>query len=71
MIIYRQLIMKLCENVRDYLSGKVLTDQYSLKGIGKELLLSPRTIEVHLNNVKNKTGYHTKNNLIRVYRDFF
>ncbi len=44
---------------------------YSLKGIGKELLLSPRTIEVHLNNVKNKTGYHTKNNLIRVYRDFF
>ena len=44
---------------------------YSLKGIGKELLLSPRTIEAHLNNIKNKAGYHAKNDLIRMYRDFF
>ena len=44
---------------------------FSLKGIGNKLLLSPRTIEVHLNNIKNKTGYHRRNDLIHMYRNSF
>jgi DNA-binding CsgD family transcriptional regulator len=44
---------------------------HSVKGISKELLLSPKTVEVHLNNIKNKTGNHSKNELIQMYRNSF
>ncbi len=40
---------------------------HSLKGIGRELLISPRTIESHINNIKQKTGYHYKYDLIQLY----
>ncbi len=43
---------------------------YSLKEIGKELLLSHRTIETHINNIKHKTGYYYKHDLTKLYRDF-
>ena len=39
---------------------KLINNGLSLKGIGNKLLLSPRTIEAHLNNIKHKTGYNSK-----------
>ncbi len=50
---------------------KLVNKGFSLKGIGNKLLLSPRTIEAHLNNIKNKTGYHRRNDLIHMYRNSF
>ena len=50
---------------------KLINNGLSLKGIGNKLLLSPRTIEAHLNNIKHKTGYNSKNELIKLCRDSF
>ena len=43
----------------------------SAKLIGRELLLSPRTIESHLDNIRQKTGVHHKHDLIKLYRELF
>lgn len=43
----------------------------SLKVVGRELLLSSRTVEAHLNNIKNKTGYYSKSGLIYLYQKSF
>ena len=50
---------------------KLIDQGHSVKGISKELLLSPRTVEVYLNNIKQKSGYSYKYDLIKMYRDFF
>lgn len=44
---------------------------YSAKIISKELLLSPKTIENHINNIKQKTGIHYKHDLVKFYRQLF
>lgn len=44
---------------------------FTIKEISRELLLAPKTIEVHLNNIKNKTGYRNKRKLIQLYRSSF
>lgn len=49
---------------------ELMAKGYTLREIGKELLLSHRTIETHLNNIKNKTGYYYKSDLTRLYSDF-
>ena len=43
----------------------------SAKIIGRELLLSSKTIENHLNNIRQKTGVHHKHDLVRFYRQLF
>lgn len=37
------------------------------KSIGAKLSISPRTVEVHFSNIKNKTGVHSKSRLIDIY----
>jgi DNA-binding CsgD family transcriptional regulator len=44
---------------------------YSAKIIGKELLLSPKTIENHINNIRQKTGVNHKHDLVKFYRQLF
>lgn len=44
---------------------------FSAKFIGKELSLSPKTIENHLNNIRQKTGAHHKHDLVKFYRQLF
>lgn len=41
----------------------------SAKIIGRELLLSPKTIENHINNIRKKTGYYHRYDLIQFYRE--
>ena len=58
-------------NVQPFIQTTGINKGFSLKGIGNKLLLSSRTIETHLNNIKNKTGYHRRNDLIHMYRNSF
>ena len=44
---------------------------HSAKLIGRKLLLSPKTIENHINNIKQKTGVYYKHDLVRFYRQLF
>lgn len=39
---------------------------FTIKGIGRELNLSPRTVEAYLNSIKDKTGCYSKNDLIKL-----
>ncbi|MBS0272533.1 MAG: LuxR family transcriptional regulator [Proteobacteria bacterium] len=39
----------------------------SMKEIGEHMGLSPRTIETHINNIKNKVDCHTKGELISIF----
>lgn len=48
----------------------LMNQGYTLKEIGKELLLSHRTIETYINNIKNKTGLYFKSDLFQLYYDF-
>ena len=41
----------------------------TMKEAAKSLWLSPRTVESYLNNLKIKTGYNTKSDLIKMYLD--
>ena len=51
------LSLKECQCVRLLLGG------HTAKEIASVLSLSPRTVETHLNNVKDKTGRSTKSEL--------
>lgn len=48
---------------------ELMSQGHSIKGIGRKLSLSPRTIESHIYNVKQKTGYHYKYDLIQIYQE--
>ncbi len=41
---------------------------FTIKEIAQKLLLSPRTIETHLNHIKTKTGICYKSELVKFYR---
>jgi DNA-binding CsgD family transcriptional regulator len=43
----------------------------SAKIIGRELLLSPKTIENHINNIRQKTGVYNRHDLVKLYRELF
>jgi DNA-binding CsgD family transcriptional regulator len=49
---------------------ELMSQGWSLKNIGKELLISPRTAETHISNIKQKTGYHYKQDLIKMHQDY-
>ena len=44
---------------------RLLAKGYSLKMIARELAISPRTVETHLNHVKDKTNSHSKGELVK------
>ncbi|MBY0281440.1 MAG: helix-turn-helix transcriptional regulator [Alphaproteobacteria bacterium] len=48
-----------------------LTTGKTSKEIGKLLGISPRTVESYINNVKEKTGYRNKSELIKMFNDNF
>ncbi len=48
---------------------ELISNGLSLKMVGKRLSLSPRTVEVHINNIKQKTGYNYKYDLMRLYQN--
>jgi DNA-binding CsgD family transcriptional regulator len=39
------------------------------KEIGKEMVLSPRTIEYYMNIIKKKTGFKTRSELVQWFFD--
>ncbi len=48
---------------------ELMSKGLSMKGIARELLLSPRTIESHISNIKSKTGYNYKYDLMQLYQN--
>jgi DNA-binding CsgD family transcriptional regulator len=46
-----------------------LKTNYTVKMIAQELELSPRTIESYIDSLRNKTGYNTKHDLIKLAQD--
>jgi DNA-binding CsgD family transcriptional regulator len=40
------------------------------KEIARNLNIAPKTVEVYINNIKQKTGCHYKHDLIKSYRNF-
>lgn len=40
---------------------------YSIKTIARKLLLSPRTVETHMNHIKHKTGLYFKHDLLNIF----
>ena len=50
---------------------ELIDEGYTSKIIGKKLLISPKTIETHIYNIKQKTGINYKHDLIRLYRQLF
>jgi DNA-binding NarL/FixJ family response regulator len=48
---------------------ELLDQGHTFKGIGQKLLITPKTVETHINNIKQKTGYHYRYDLIKTYRD--
>lgn len=45
----------------------ILAQGKTMKEISNELSLSPRTIETHLQHLQNKTGYHLRSDLVKLY----
>jgi len=58
--------IKICQGEFDCLVA--LSEGLSLKSIANSLNLSPRTVESYLNNAKLKLGKHSKDELIKAYR---
>jgi DNA-binding CsgD family transcriptional regulator len=48
-----------------------LSKAKTMKEIAEELSLSPRTVETYIEKIKNKSGLHFKNDLIKMYYDNF
>lgn len=44
---------------------------YTMKNIARKLQISPRTVEQHLRNIKEKLGLNTKNQLVEVWHQLF
>lgn len=42
---------------------------YTMKNTARKLQISPRTVEQHLRNIKDKYGLHTKNQLVEIWHD--
>ena len=50
---------------------ELLSKNLKLKEISKKLSLTPRTIEMHINSIRNKTGYFYRSDLIEIYYNAF
>lgn len=42
---------------------------YTMKGVALRLNISPRTVETHLRNLKEKFGFSSKNQLVSLWYD--
>ncbi len=42
---------------------------YTMKNAARKLQISPRTVEQHLRNIKDKYGLNTKNQLVEIWHD--
>ncbi len=49
----------------------LLSKGYCMKEIARILALSHRTLETHLNRIKEKTGFNYKSQLIRLYQTLY
>ena len=58
-------------SMREMQCGKLLLKGYSIKMIGQELKLSPRTIEGYIFNIKQKLKVFTKGELIKALDKYF
>lgn len=56
---------------REFQCLELISQGLTIKGIGNTLLISPRTAENHINNIRQKTGYHCKDLLVRLYHNCF
>ncbi|MDQ2994977.1 MAG: helix-turn-helix transcriptional regulator [Pseudomonadota bacterium] len=46
---------------------ELIAHGYTMKNAAKKLTISPRTVEMHLRNIKEKSGLHTKNQLVDIW----
>lgn len=53
--------------VREMQCMRLLAKGFTMKGAAKELDISPRTVEQHLRNMKEKHGLHSKQSLIEFW----
>jgi DNA-binding CsgD family transcriptional regulator len=44
---------------------------YTMKSIARKLGISPRTVEQHIRNIKDKHGLNTKDQLIEIWRQYY
>lgn len=42
---------------------------YTMKAVALRLEISPRTVEMHLQNIKEKFGFSTKNQLVSLWHE--
>ena len=56
---------------KDLLCLRMLASGKTMKEIGSQLKISPRTVEAHLNTIKNKTGLLCKSQLITFFEKYF
>ena len=56
---------------KDLLCLRMLASGKTMKEIGSQLGISARTVETHLNTIKNKTGLLFKGQLIDFFRKYF
>lgn len=52
---------------KEKLCLECMSQGYSIKTIAKKLLLSPRTVETHMNHIKQKTGLCFKHDLLNIF----
>lgn len=60
--------LTISEREKDCLS--LIACGYTMKTAAKQLNISPRTVEVHLRNIKEKFNVHTKDQLIEIWHTF-
>ncbi len=58
---------KQCFTQREHECLALTAQGYTMKNAAKKLNLSPRTVEQHLRNIKDKYGLNTKNQLVDLW----
>jgi DNA-binding CsgD family transcriptional regulator len=44
---------------------------YTMKYTARKLEISPRTVELHLRNIKDRYGLTSKNQLVKLWHNYF
>ena len=63
----------LCHNIlltsREKECLSLIAQGYTMKNAARKLKISPRTVEQHLRNIKDKYGLNTKNQLVEIWHE--